>query len=45
MIQQGAFGNINELVRLHMRNPKATLGADARLHSAAMRLMGNNEKQ
>jgi SprT protein len=44
MIQQGAFGNINELVRLHMRNPKATLGADARLHSAAMRLMGNNEK-
>lgn len=44
MIQQGAFGSINELVRQHMRSPKATLGADARLHSAAMRLMGMTEK-
>lgn len=40
----GAFDELNSVVQEHMKRPKATIGADAALHSAALRAMGMTGK-
>ncbi|MDG1262120.1 MAG: hypothetical protein P8H59_04905 [Flavobacteriales bacterium] len=45
MTEIGAFGALNDVVTAHMKRPKATIGADAALHSAALKAMGMDGQQ
>ena len=45
MTEIGAFCALNDVVTAHMKRPKATLGADAALHSAALKAMGMDGQQ
>ena len=44
MTDAGAFLELNEVVSEHMKRPKATIGADAALHTAALKAMGIDGK-